>query len=214
MARVNRAEAARQNKEAKQKKVLIALAPLFLGLLAWQGPGTLKSLTGGEPPPPPPAQAAPTTTDPAAAPPTTQDDGTGAPTASAGLQDTDPRPSSGIDRLVSFSRFVGRDPFKVTVGTTVVDQGANTTPSVEDPTALFQVNGNAQTVPVGGSFPSSDETFTLVALTANSAEVGLVTGTFEGGDDTVTFAVGETIELAGDDGTTYSVTLVSISNAA
>ena len=212
MARVDRAEAARQSKEAKQKKVLIALAPLLLGLLAWQGPGTFKALTGGDPPPPPPAQAAPPV-DPAGAPPTTQGDGTGEPTASGTLEDTEPRPSSGIDRLVSFSRFIGRDPFKVTVGTTVVDQGPNTTPSVEDPAALFQVNGNAQTVTVGGSFPASDPTFTLVSLTADSAEVGLVTGTFEGGADTVTFEVGETIDLAGD-GTTFSVTLVSISNAA
>ena len=41
------AEALRKKKEQKQKIILIALAPVLLGLLAWQGPKTYKSLTAG-----------------------------------------------------------------------------------------------------------------------------------------------------------------------
>ena len=41
-----------KQKEAKQKKVLFLLIPLFLGLMAWQGPKTYKSLMGGSTPPP------------------------------------------------------------------------------------------------------------------------------------------------------------------
>src|SRR3954451_16724608 len=40
-----------KQKEAKQKKVLFLLVPLFLGLMAWQGPKTFKAFTGGNAPP-------------------------------------------------------------------------------------------------------------------------------------------------------------------
>ena len=41
-----------KQKEAKQKKVLFLLVPVFLGLMAWQGPKTFKAITGGNAPPP------------------------------------------------------------------------------------------------------------------------------------------------------------------
>jgi hypothetical protein len=200
MARRDTAEMARRAKEAKQKKMLIALAPLLLGLLAWQGPGTFKALTGGSAPPPA-----------AAAPPLTPAPTTGATATTAsptGLSDTDPPPATAIDRLVYFSRFTGRDPFLKTVGTTV---GAPA-PGQEQPSALFEINGTSETVVVGGAFPAADQTFRLVSLTADKAVVGLVTGSFEGGEATVDFAVGEELRLVGDDGTSYSVKLVSIAS--
>lgn len=206
MARRNKAEVARRAKEAKQKKMLIALAPLFLGLLAWQGPGTFKALTGGSTPPPPAAATTAAPTDPAGAPPTEQGDTET--TAGAGsLPDTDPQPVSGIDRLVSFSRFTGRDPFLQTVG---VSDDSTAGSDEQQSTALFQVNGSSETVPVGGVFPASDQTFKLVSITGATAKVGLVTGSFEGGQDTVDFDVGEELQLVGDDGTSYTVKLVSI----
>ena len=61
------AEALRKKKEHKQKIILIALAPVLLGLLAWQGPKTYKSLTAGAATPPPPpvvTTTTPTTTGP------------------------------------------------------------------------------------------------------------------------------------------------------
>ena len=47
-----------KQKEAKQKKVLFVLVPVFLGLAVWQGPKTYHSLMGGSTPPP---TTAPTT---------------------------------------------------------------------------------------------------------------------------------------------------------
>ena len=40
-------EILRKRKEAKQKKLLFVLGPIFLLLMVWQGPGYLKMLTGG-----------------------------------------------------------------------------------------------------------------------------------------------------------------------
>ena len=40
-------EILRQRKEAKQKKLLFVLGPIFLLLMVWQGPGYVKMLTGG-----------------------------------------------------------------------------------------------------------------------------------------------------------------------
>lgn len=203
MARRNTAEMARKAKEAKQKKMLIALAPLLLGLLAWQGPGTFKALTGGSQPPPAAVSAPPLT-------PATTTGATETTSSPTGLSDTDPPPAAGVDRLVNFSRFTGRDPFLKTIGTTVEVPAAGQ----EQPSALIEINGTPETVVVGGTFPASDQTFTLVSLTADRAVVGLVSGSFEGGQATVELTVGEELQLVGDDGTSYAVKLVSISSVA
>ena len=47
MAKPKTEEILRRQKEAKQKKLLFVLAPIFLLLMVWQGPGYLKMLTGG-----------------------------------------------------------------------------------------------------------------------------------------------------------------------
>ncbi len=62
MPPAGKAEAAlRKQKDARQKKMLIMLAPVFLGLVAWQGPGILKAFSGSEPTPAPAAAPASTT---------------------------------------------------------------------------------------------------------------------------------------------------------
>jgi hypothetical protein len=215
MARRDQAAVLRQQKEAKQKKLLIVLAPVFLGLAAWQGPPMYKALfAGSPPPPPPPAQTAAVPTDPAAGAPTTQQDGTTPTAPTAGLVDTDPPPTAGVDRLVSFSRFTARDPFKVTVGQTEEPVGTGTddtgSSGEQATSALLEVNGTSQSVSVGDSFPATDPTFKLVSLTSEKAVVGLVTGTFEGGQDTVDIAVGEQVQLVADGGTSYTIKLVSV----
>jgi hypothetical protein len=214
MARRNKAEALRRQKEAKQKKLLIALAPVFLGLAAWQGPPMYKALFASSTPPPTPVQTATVPTDPAAGAPTPQQGGTPTTAASGGLVDTDPPPSAGIDRLVSFSRFAARDPFKVTIGQTGEPVGTGTddggSGGEQAASALFEVNGTSQSVSVGDSFPAGDPTFTLVSLTSEKAVIGLVTGTFEGGQDTVEIAVGEQLQLVADGGTSYAIKLVSV----
>jgi hypothetical protein len=213
MARRNRAEMMRQQKEAKQKKLLIVLIPLFLGLVAWQGPKMHKAFLG--PPPeatPPPAATTTAPADPAATPPSTQTETTGA-TPAAGLVDTDVPPASATDRLVSFSRFASRDPFGEPGG--AGQSGASPPPDTGGDeaasSAVVAVNGTSETVSVGGSFPAGDPTFRLVSVSPDKAVIGLVSGSFAGGQNTVELAVGEQLELVADpDGTLYTFALVSI----
>jgi hypothetical protein len=117
-------EILRQRKENKQKKLLLVLGPIFLLLMIWQGPGYVNMLTGGgsseptaattstptptgaTPDPgsaPPPSTAAP---DPSAVPPTQ-------PAADGlSLPDSDQPLGAETGQLISFGRFLGKDPFK------------------------------------------------------------------------------------------------------
>lgn len=106
-------------KAAKQKKLAIGLCVLLVGVLAFQGPKTLKMLKG--PQPVAVAAPAPVTTTPA---PATGAPVTPAPAAAAGapLQpSTEPQPAvladsdipvtAGDGQLLSFERFHTKDPF-------------------------------------------------------------------------------------------------------
>jgi hypothetical protein len=218
MARRNTEEMLRKQKEAKQKKLLILLIPLFLGLVAWQGPKMYKAFLGPKPEAtPPPAATTPAPTDPAAPPTTTTAGGETTPPPSE-LVDTDVPPRPGRDRLVSFSRFQSRDPF----GRPASAAGTSAAPDADSgddgeqaaTSANFEVNGVAESVTVNGQFPASDPTFVLVSLTGDGAVLGLVGGSFEGGESTVQVGVGEQVEIVADpDGTHYVVELVSIGPA-
>lgn len=229
-------EALRLQKEARQKKVLIALAPVLLGLLAWQGPGIVKQLTGGSAPTP--APAASSTTEPGpdpttAAPPTTA--GTAAPeavvVAATGLPDTDGLEAPGPGQLVTFDRFLGKDPFRqqVVAKEPVVNPPAGTnpppsnggtngptlTPEEPNPTAptsaLLDTNDTTETVSVKGTFPSSDPIFRLVSVTNASVKVGLVSGSFSAGQKSITIKRGKSVTLVSQpDGVRYVITFVSI----
>src|SRR3954467_13060952 len=109
MARSKKVEAAlARQKEAKQKKVLFLLVPLFIGLMAWQGPKTFKAFTGGNTPPAATTAAPATTTGaptPGSAP---SPPGAGAPATGTGqLVDTDTPPSALEGQLTNFSVFPG-----------------------------------------------------------------------------------------------------------
>ena len=201
-------EALRQKKEHKQKIILIALAPVLLGLLAWQGPKTYKSLTAGAATPPPPpvvTTTTPTTTGPAPTPGLP-----GSPTAATGLSDSDPLLSPGTGQLIVFSRFISKDPFR-----------AKPTISVDDPSdqptgaataATIEVNGSSEEVNVGETFPESDGAFRLVAVGTDTAEIGLATGTFSNGQETMALKIGEELILVSEpDGTRYAIKLIGIS---
>jgi hypothetical protein len=217
------AEAMLKAKEAKQKKLLFVLVPVFLGLAVWQGPKMYSALFGGAKPPeavpapattPTPAAPAPTGAAPAATPPGV-------------LADTDVPPEANPTKLISFSRFTGRDPFL----SPYPDSGAAPSPSTPAPTtpapggsgaggsgeeeltALLEVNGVSQTVSVGEEFPASDPTFTLVALSLEGATIGVVQGMFEGGEETIEIEVGEEVTLvAAPESTEYVVKLVDVMN--
>jgi hypothetical protein len=247
-----------KQKAAKQKKILIGLAPVFLLVMVFMGPGLLKSFTGGgkhEPPPVIPADtsggeatpapapgtgAAPSTAAPAAGTATTA-----APTATT-LDDTDDLSAAGPGQLVSFDRFVGRDPFRQgieskpadaggvpggapggtpkppkgggstggsTGGTTGGSTGGTTGGSSGDAytKATIEVNGVSEVVAEDGTFPESDPIFKLVKVTKGGIELGLVSGEFNAGDQTIEVKKGKTVTLVSQpDGLRYVIKLVSV----
>jgi len=214
MASKKAAAALLKQKEAKQKKVLFLLVPVFLGLMAWQGPKTFKALTGGNTPATTTTAAPATTTGaptPGSAPSTPR---AGAPAGPAGeLVDTDAPPSALAGQLTNFSVFPGRDPFAggpppPSAGGS--SGGTGTSPGTTPTSGRFEVNGATQSVAINETFPDSDPVFKLVSVTGTSALVALSSGQkFTNGSATEEIKVGETLTVTGDDGSTFSVTLVS-----
>jgi hypothetical protein len=191
-------EAALQAAKAKKQKILLlALVPVFLGLMLWQGPKTYKALMGGSPPPTP----LPVATPPVGTSPTST-------TPAGELPESDPQPDALEGQLLSFSRFSGGDPF-VGEHSSGFDSGS---PSVGDSTTI-EVNGTAEDLSIGDSFPAEDPTFRLVSVSATSAAIGLVSGAFSNGQETITINVGETLVLQADDGARYAIKLVSVATA-
>jgi hypothetical protein len=78
--------------------------------------------------------------------------------------------------------------------------------------ATIEVNGESEDVGINDPFPASDPTFKLVSVTDTAANIGLVSGAFSNGEETITINVGETLVLAADDGTRYAIKVVSIAN--
>jgi hypothetical protein len=201
-----------KQKEAKQKKVLFVLVPVFLGLAAWQGPKTYHSLMGGSTPPPTTAPAtAPT---PGSAPSTP---GAGAVVPPSQLVDTDTPPSALAGQLSNLGVFPGRDPFSggaIAAGTggTSGGTGTGTGTTATPTTARLEVNGATQDVSIAATFPESDPVFKLISATANSVLVGLSSGkNFTNGEPSEEIKIGETLTVTGDDGSSFSIKLVSTS---
>ena len=205
-----------KQKEAKQKKVLFLLVPVFLGLMAWQGPKTYKSLMGGSPPPPPTTAAPTTAPTPGSAPSTP---GAGAVVPPGQLVDTDTPPSAQEGQLSNLGVFPGRDPFSGgatapgtggTSGGTGTGTGAGTTATPTS--ARLEVNGATEDVSIGASFPQSDPVFKLVSVTSTSAMVALASGSsFTSAEQSEQIKVGETLTVVGDVGSNFCIKLVSTS---
>jgi hypothetical protein len=189
----------RAQKEAKQKKLLLLLLPLFLGLVVWQGPKMFHALKGGptSPIPTPAVDLATPGLTPTGTTPTGTDGG-------GGLPDTDPQPGLLEGQLISFSRFGGRDPF----GSSPLASGSNQGLDA----ATVEVNGTSEGVALNGAFPAKDPTFRLISVSGQSATLGLVSGRFSSGADTITINVGETLIIVANDGARYAVKLVSVSS--
>ena len=252
MASAAKAHAAmKKQKAAKQKKILIGLAPVFLLVMVFMGPGLLKSFTGGgkaEPTPVIPADTTGGSATPAPAPsaaaggaPSTAAPAgtatTAAPTATS-LEDTDDVSTAGPGQLVSFDRFVGRDPFRQGIQSKpdapAPGAGSGSTPTGTPPAggggsggggstggggtsvdaytkATLDVNGVSEVVDEEGTFPESDPIFTLVKVSKGKIELGLVSGEFNAGDATITVKVGKTVTLVSQpDGLRYVIKLVSV----
>ena len=241
-----------ERKAAKQKKVLFVLVPVFLGLLAWQGPGTYRAFTGGGEPeasPPPPASTvppAPPGGEPAAAPPAAVAPPAAAPPGvqpppapASGLSDTDVPPEAEQGQLLTFSRFVGKDPFKQQLLEPPADgsppppdappasgvivppppaappppASTDSSPSAETAatSARIEVNGAAETVRVRATFPAGDPVFRLASISGGTVRIGLVSGSFEGGAKTVEVQVGESVVLVSQpDGLRYRIKILRL----
>jgi hypothetical protein len=203
-------EALRKRKEAQQKKILIALAPVLLGLLVWQGPKTYSALMGGSAAPaPPPATTA--TTSPVPLPPgTTPTPPAGSPTSATSLTDSDPLLSPETGQLIVFNRFISKDPFRAKPASTSSTDGSEG-PTGNASSASLEVNGTTEEVKIGDRFPAADPAFRLVNAGGQSAEIGLASGTFANGQETIEVTVGETIVLISDpDGKRYAIKLVGV----
>ena len=157
-------------KAAKQKKIAIVGFVLLLGIMAFQGPRTLKMLKGPEAAaPPPPATTASTPTDGGLAlPPVTG--GTAAPTAAptdAATSDAGPAPVAG--QLVSFTRFASKDPFvqQIDPGATDAPSGGSGAARARPPArraaeAAARSSGSSGSSSGGGSKPEAATKATLV----------------------------------------------------
>jgi hypothetical protein len=242
-----REEAARKAKEAKQKKILIGLAPLLLLMLAWQGPGMVKAFTGGKEEPPPVAQPEvsgettpeETTADPTTAPPPTTGGGSapvGATPVALGLPDTDGGAMADSGQLVTFDRFLGKDPFRRLVEDKA-DTGDGSVPPPEPPpagdggsggagngngdggggatvvysTATISVNGVRETLGLNATFPASDPIFRLKAISKGGVKIGLVTGSFTDGQAEIAVKVGKSVTLVSQpDGLRFVIRVISV----
>jgi hypothetical protein len=129
-------------KAAKQKKIAIVGFVLFLGVMAFSVPKTLKMLKGPQPVSPPPAQAAPATPPPATPTPATGSPATptpdtGAPGgavagSSAEIVDPGGAPEASEGQLISFERFASKDPFSQQAA---VAAPTGATPAAQTPSA-------------------------------------------------------------------------------
>jgi hypothetical protein len=227
--------------KAKKQKIYAAIGGvLLLGLLAFQVPRTMKMLnppnlndTSAAP------TATTPTTGPIAAPSLSGGNATAVSSSGVGegLADPDALPLPQSGQLLAFGLFRTKDPFAQQLkqcgdACSAAPTPAGSAPSKTSPsgasngpststaspakvaltTAEILVNGQSQSVQVGGQFPAADPAFTLVSLTATSAKIGIAGGTFESGSQTVLLKRNKPLTLMNTaDGTRYVLRLVSIS---
>jgi hypothetical protein len=204
MAAKNAHEAARK-KSAKQKKILIVLCvPMLISLVfAYH---TVSKLH---------ASVAPQVVAPAGTPSGTSAPGTGttpATTVPVGspVSETVPIPlttSPDTGKLAGLSLLAAKDPFfdggphvaaatSTTQGTSKPDKQKVVPPTA----AVISVNGKVSAVTVGAAFPVSKDSalngvFRLVSLTAKTAKIAVVGGSYTNGSNTLTLTLGSVVTL-------------------
>jgi hypothetical protein len=203
-------------KEAKQKKLLIIMSVVLVGLMAWQ----LPKLMGGSSTP----AATPTTptTVPAAGTPVAGTTPTGvAPTAPADLRSAaaGAKPKAGEAQLASFSLFRAKDPFvqKIIdksaepVKAAVVGKAANgggaasggvSGPAAKPPAIVYgfatlSLNGEEEPVVAKGQFPADEPMFQVVAIGKNQIKIGIAGGKLENGKAAV-IKLGKSLTFVND----------------
>jgi len=200
------AHEAAKKKAAKQKKLLIVLAvPMLFSLFfAYH---TLTKLHGS---------VAPQVVAPAATPSGTSAPGTGTtpgttvPAGSPVSATVPVAPTTSPDsgKLGGLSLLAAKDPFfdggPHAVAAASTDQQGTSKPSkqkdVPPTAAVISVNGKVSSVPVGSAFPVSNDStlngvFRLVSLTAKTAKVAVVGGSYTDGSHALTLTVGSVVTL-------------------
>jgi hypothetical protein len=218
---------AAQAKAAKQKKLVIVLVVVFVGVAVIQVPRLMKQLhpkAAGMAPPTPGSVAA-------------------SATSAANLAPTPGAPS----QLHTFSRLKWKDPFKPLVTVPQAAADGSSTPAPSDtstkppatPTqaaageapasgtvkfseskpppnaAIVTTNGKRQLVYVGDGFPTASPLFRLVALGKQTVRVGVLSGGFSSGVPTIRLIRGKRVTLANEaDGSHYVIELIRLATAA
>lgn len=181
--------------------------------------------------PTPSTSGVPTSTLPAASPSTSSSET--ADSESGLVSSVQVTPDEG--QLTQFARFASKDPFQQTIqkdaSTAAASSGGSTagktktsttttttakTPPAPPPTiAVISLNGEFMTVDVGAAFPTAGTTFSRVgslfqldSLTAKSAKVSIVGGSYADGAGELTLDVGQPVTLQNTaDGTRYTLIL-------
>jgi len=223
-------------KAQKQKRVAIGLSAVLLLVLVYEVPHTMKLMkhspspvvvaAPGAAPAVTPLQ---TTTIPGAPPSQSDQQASAAPRINV-VASVQPTPDPG--QLTEFTRFESKDPFVASVeprsgdgspatgsspsGPSTGTPASPKTPPAPSPTsAVISLNGELMAVTVGSAFPVSGATFgrvgslfQLVSLTARSAKVSIVGGSYADGSATLTLDVGKAVTLQNTaDGTKYTLIL-------
>jgi hypothetical protein len=140
--------------------------------------------------------------------------------------------SAGTGQLQSFSLFESKDPFNAggpgstSTGTKSSSGGSSSggskskppssppktppAPPTPPPTsAVISVNGTSESVATGSNFPAASPVFQLVSLTASTAKVVVVGGSYATGAAALTLKVNTPVTLVNTaDGTRYTLTLM------
>jgi hypothetical protein len=210
---------ARAARERKQKIFVVVGGLFLLAMLAFQ----LPKLLGGSSSP----EAAPATTE------TTAPLGQPAPTGATPVALAAPPALAVTGKIRSFSVFAPKDPFVQQVvtqnglgaeGDGKEAAGKGGTPSKEFATGkpavaavtIVTVNGARQVLEPGMKFPAADPLFVLVAEKpgSKSVVVGIVGGSYSGGQKTTTLKVGKPLTLVNTTtGARYKISLVSVGSA-
>jgi hypothetical protein len=232
MSRKSRMKDVREAKDRRAKRLAIGGAVLLVAVLAFEMPRVLKGHGDSSSSTPPAA----TTTTPGYGPSTTP---TGTPVASAAvlpatstkLTSSDLAPRRSKSELYSFSHFAGKDPFVQQVSAADITSspsgnsaasGVITAGPAPRTTAArmlartgvvtLQINGKTQSVRVGGSFPSSNPLFKLVSVSRGLVRIGIASGSYQSGAQTVSLVSGRTLTLVDTaDGVRYRIRLLSAS---
>ena len=236
MSRKSRMKDIREAKDRRAKRLAIGGAVLLVALLAFEMPKVLKGHHGDSSSSTPPA--ATTTGTPsygASTTPTSTPVGSASvlPATSTKLTTSDLSPRRSKSELYSFNHFAGKDPFVQQVSAADItsspsgDSGASgvitagPAPSAQTTSArmlartgavTLQVNGKTQTVRIGGSFPSSNPLFKLVSVSHGLVRIGIASGSYQSGAQTVSLVPGRTMTLVDTaDGVRYRIRLLSAS---